>query len=155
MSADASLGAMSSSAPVVFAYDGSDFAKSAIELAGRQLRGGPALVLTVCEPFEALALGGAVVTPDVVAEVEQGVLEQAQKVAEEGVGMASPAGFEAQPLVERGVPTWRVIVETADQHDARLIVLGSHGRSGLKEVLLGSVAVSVASHSKRPVLISH
>jgi nucleotide-binding universal stress UspA family protein len=147
---------MSSDGPVIIAYDGSDFAKSAIDVASRQLRSDrPALVLTVCEPFSTLALGGAVVTPDVVAEVERGVLEQAQQVADEGVALARAAGFDAQPLVERGQPAWKVIVEVADAHGASLTVLGSHGRSGLKEVLLGSVAGSVASHSDRPVLISH
>ncbi len=146
----------SSNGPVIFAYDGSEYAKSAIARAGRELRGGgPALVLTVCEPFESLAFGGAAVSPDVAAEVERGVLEQAQRVADEGAGLATAAGFDAKPLVERGVPTWNVIVNAADKHDASLIVLGSHGRSGIKGVLLGSVAGTVASHSKRPVLISH
>jgi nucleotide-binding universal stress UspA family protein len=43
----------------------------------------------------------------------------------------------------------------ADQHDASLIVLGSHGRSGLAGAVLGSVASAVAAHSRRSVLIVH
>jgi nucleotide-binding universal stress UspA family protein len=43
----------------------------------------------------------------------------------------------------------------ADEHGARLIVLGSHGRSGLSGVFVGSVAAAVAQHSPRSVLIVH
>jgi nucleotide-binding universal stress UspA family protein len=51
--------------------------------------------------------------------------------------------------------TWKGIVEAADEQDSSLIVLGSHGRSGLAEVLIGSVAEAVAAHSRCPVLIVH
>ena len=39
--------------------------------------------------------------------------------------------------------------------DAGLIVLGSHGRSRMTDVLIGSVAQAVAAHARRPVLIVH
>jgi nucleotide-binding universal stress UspA family protein len=54
-----------------------------------------------------------------------------------------------------GAPSWKAIVEVADERDASVIVLGSHGRTGLADVLLGSVAGAVAAHSRRTVLISH
>jgi nucleotide-binding universal stress UspA family protein len=41
------------------------------------------------------------------------------------------------------------------QTDASLIVLGSHGRTGIKELMLGSVAGAVPSHTRRAVLIAH
>ena len=62
---------------------------------------------------------------------------------------------QARGLALQGAPTWKVIAAGADEHDARLIVLGSHGRSGLSDVLVGSVAAAVASHSRRSVLIAH
>jgi nucleotide-binding universal stress UspA family protein len=46
-------------------------------------------------------------------------------------------------------------MEAADDHDASLIVLGSHGKAGLGGRMAGSVAADVASHSHRPVLIVH
>jgi nucleotide-binding universal stress UspA family protein len=46
-------------------------------------------------------------------------------------------------------------VEAADEHDAGIIVMGSHGRTGARLVLLGSVAAAVARHTERPVLIVH
>jgi nucleotide-binding universal stress UspA family protein len=50
---------------------------------------------------------------------------------------------------------WRALVSLADEHEAGLVVLGSHGRTGLSEVLLGSVAAAVTQHTARPVLVVH
>lgn len=46
-----------------------------------------------------------------------------------------------------------VIVRQADALDCSLIVIGSHGRSGLPGLLLGSVAQRVLQLSRRPVLV--
>jgi nucleotide-binding universal stress UspA family protein len=141
--------------PVLFAYDGSDFANSAIEVAGRELRGGrQAIVLTVWGPLEGIPFGSTV-SRGINEEVDRGLVEEATRVTEEGVELARAAGFDATSLVVRGDPIWKLIIEVADQKDAALIVLGSHGRTGIAAVMLGSVAGAVASHSKRPVLISH
>jgi nucleotide-binding universal stress UspA family protein len=148
-----------SGAPVLIAYDGSEFAKAAIADAGSQLvPGSSAIVLTVSEPLESIPFLGAAGVPLDSTSVE-GILDAAKagadKVAEEGAQLAREAGFEAEPLVETGGPTWNRIVEVADQRDARLIVIGSRGRSGLSYAVLGSVAAAVAQHSKRSVLIVH
>lgn len=45
------------------------------------------------------------------------------------------------------------IVEVAEQHDCDLIFIGSHGRSGWGQVLLGSVTNKVLSHTTKPVLV--
>jgi nucleotide-binding universal stress UspA family protein len=67
-----------------------------------------------------------------------------------------PAGFEATGIVERTLDSiWRALVTVADDRDADLVVLGSHGRTGLTEVLLGSVAAAVTQHTARPVLVVH
>ncbi len=49
---------------------------------------------------------------------------------------------------------WQRIVQVADENDAAVVVIGSHGRSGVSYVTMGSVATAVAHHSKRPVLIT-
>ena len=69
--------------------------------------------------------------------------------------MAQAAGFRAESLALTEAPTWKGIARVADDRDASLIVLGSHGKSGLAGVFLGSVAAAVAAHSGRPVLIVH
>jgi nucleotide-binding universal stress UspA family protein len=143
-----------SDGPVLIAYDGSEEAKAAIEQAGKQLRDGrPAIVLTVWQPFGAMGFVGAPMVPPV--GVEEGFESEARRVAEEGAGLARRAGFEAEPEVERGDPVWQRIVESADEHGASILVMGSHGRTGLSRVLMGSVAGTASSHTTRAVLIAH
>ncbi|MFZ4481525.1 MAG: universal stress protein [Rhodoferax sp.] len=48
---------------------------------------------------------------------------------------------------------WRGVVEAAESLQADLIVMGSHGRSGLEKLVLGSVTQAVLSHTKLPVLV--
>jgi nucleotide-binding universal stress UspA family protein len=46
------------------------------------------------------------------------------------------------------------IVQTAEAEGADLIVLGSHGRSGIARLMLGSVSTKVVAESKVPVLVT-
>lgn len=138
--------------PIVIAYDGSDYAKAAIEQAAEQLDNGRhAIVLTVWQPFGA-AFVGVGAPPE---GFEEGIEKDAWRVAEEGAGLAREAGFDAEPAVARGDPVWQRIVEAANERDAGVVVLGSHGRTGIELVLIGSVAGAVAAHTERPVLIAH
>ena len=73
----------------------------------------------------------------------------------EVVARDEAAGFNARPATARAAPSWQGIIDAADQQGASLIALGSHGRTGLASVLIGSVAEAVAAHSKRAVLIVH
>jgi len=52
-------------------------------------------------------------------------------------------------------PIWKGIVETAEERNASLIVLGSHRRRGLAGHLLGSVAAAVVTHAAASVLVVH
>jgi nucleotide-binding universal stress UspA family protein len=47
------------------------------------------------------------------------------------------------------------IAQAAERLDADLICLGTHGRSGLRKALLGSVSSSVLSATRRPLLLAH
>ena len=140
--------------PVVFAYDGSELARRAIEEAGRQLQPGrEAFVLTVFRPYAVGFIPPPEVTFDAAAPHQ--VKEAAEQTAAQGASTAEAAGFRAQSLAVDEAPTWKGIARVADERDASLIVLGSHGKSGLTGVFLGSVASAVAAHSGRTVLIVH
>jgi nucleotide-binding universal stress UspA family protein len=54
-----------------------------------------------------------------------------------------------------GVEVSSLIALAADEADAELVVMGTHGRSGLKRLLLGSVAEAVARTASQPVLLVH
>jgi nucleotide-binding universal stress UspA family protein len=142
------------SRPVVFAYDGSELAKLAIAEAGQQLtRGRDALVLTVWQTFDVgfIPAEGMQFNAAEASEVR----DAAEQTAAEGAALAEAAGFHARSMTVQQAPAWKGIVTVADEHDASLIVLGSHGRTGLASALIGSVAEAVAAHARRAVLISH
>ncbi len=149
-----SAGTIDESGPVLFAYDGSELAGHAITEAGRQLRAGrDAVVLTVWEPFNVgfLPVGGAEFDAAGADEVKAA----AEKTASHGASLAEAAGFRAETMTAEAAPTWKGIIDAADSRDASLIVLGSHGRSGVTGLVVGSVAGAVAAHSRRSVLIVH
>jgi universal stress protein E len=60
-------------------------------------------------------------------------------------------GIEVDMVVLRGNPE-KLILETAAERGADLIVMGTHGRTGWERVMVGSVAESVIGESKIPVL---
>jgi nucleotide-binding universal stress UspA family protein len=141
--------------PVLIAYDGSDHAKSAIDQAAALLRPGmDAVVLTVSPPLRTVGFFGVAALPTIPQEILDAALDDARRVAGEGVELATAAGFNAEPLVDEGEPVWDRIVEIAGERAAAVVVIGSHGRSGLSYAAMGSVATSVAHHIKRPVLIT-
>jgi nucleotide-binding universal stress UspA family protein len=139
---------------VVFAYDGSDLAKLAIREASDLLdKPCDALVVTVWQPWDVGFVPPAGVSLDARQATE--VRRAAEQTAAEGASLAEAEGFRPQSLATESAPTWKGLVQLAEEHGARLIVLGSHGRSGLAGVLVGSVAAAVAQHSPRSVLIVH
>ena len=62
------------------------------------------------------------------------------------------AGVAADSLVVRGAPSHR-ITETARGQQVDLIVMGTHGRTGLRHMLIGSVAERVVRHAPCPVMV--
>jgi nucleotide-binding universal stress UspA family protein len=81
------------------------------------------------------------------------VRRAAEQTAAHGAALAEQAGFLARSVAIEAAPTWKGIVEAADENDASLIVLGPHRRSGLLGHLQGSVAAAVVAHSATPVLV--
>jgi nucleotide-binding universal stress UspA family protein len=140
--------------PVLFAYDGCDLAKLAIEQAGRQLAPGrEALVVCVWQTGDV-----GFVPPDerhLNAAQATEVRRAAEETAEHGASLAEKAGFRPQSVAIEAAPTWKGIVEVAEEREASLIVLGPHRRRGLVGHLLGSVTAAVASHSACSVLVVH
>jgi len=91
--------------------------------------------------------GALIPTPQVAA----GLGEAAQKALDAAV-QARRGGKVPLEAVLREGEAWEEIVAVADEIDADLIVVGTHGRHGLARALLGSVAEHVVRTSHRPVL---
>ena len=144
--------AASSGGPVLFAYDGSDLAAFAIAEAATQLPARrDALVVCVWQPVEVgfAPTDGRHFNADRATEVRNA----AEQTAAHGASLAGEAGFLACSKAVEAAPTWKGIVQTADEYSASLIVLGPHRRNGLLGHLQGSVAAAVVAHTATPVLI--
>ncbi len=79
--------------------------------------------------------------------------EQGEGAVGKVVDLAHQHGVPAQGMLVDGVPG-QAIVDTAAALGADLIVVGSHGASGLERVLLGSVSDFVVRHARCPVLVA-
>jgi nucleotide-binding universal stress UspA family protein len=145
--------------PVLFCFDGSDGSRAALRAAGRLIeRPADAVVLTVWETIETrLALTGGFATGFAMDDADLDAQEEssARSVAEDGARRANEHGYNATPMVRQSFEgAAKAILDTADEVSARLIVCGQRGRGRLRAALLGSVSHTLASHTRRPVLIA-
>jgi nucleotide-binding universal stress UspA family protein len=144
---------------ILICYDGSPDAKAAIEHGGELLKGEPATVLTVWQPFiEVLArstvgFGMVPSIPD-AEEIDQAARKNAEERAEEGAELARNAGLNAQACTcSQESTTSDAILSEADAVGASAILMGSRGLTGLKSLLLGSVSHAVIQHADRAVIV--
>ncbi len=76
----------------------------------------------------------------------------AQEEADEIAERLTNWGIKATVRIENGIP-FREILRAEAKEDVSLIVIGSHGKSNVQEMLLGSVAEQVIRKAKKPVLV--
>ena len=140
-------------ANILICYDGSDSAKHAIDAAAEILGPRRAVVLDVGPPLtaaESLAVMAPVAPGAAFEELNE---DDARQRARVGADRARGAGFDAKARADLAAPTWQGIIDVADEIDAAVIVLGSRGLNGARELLEGSVSHEVAQHAGRPLLI--
>ncbi len=98
-------------------------------------------------PVEFQQLEGAYLPQDfwanVKSEAEQSLGVYRDQIADQGI--------EVEVLVREGYPA-TVIEEEVERQDADLVVIGTRGHSGLKHLLLGSIAERVVQKAPCPVL---
>jgi nucleotide-binding universal stress UspA family protein len=96
-------------------------------------------------------VGDGYVSPQVWEDVERTARAYAQKQIDKLIARARQAGVRAKSVLLEGVPADR-IVRTAKGQRADVIVMGTHGRSGLAKLFLGSVAERVVATAPCPVM---
>ena len=137
---------------IVFATDGSPSAakasQTAIELA--RTNGAKLTVVFVIDPYPYMSLGEG--TGDAFQAYMNAAYAASAKVTEDLVEQAKKAGVTMEKSVVEGDDVASAIVMVAEQQGGDLVVVGSHGRTGIQKFILGSVASKVLTMSKVPVL---
>ena len=80
-------------------------------------------------------------------------IASAEDIMKRALGVAEKEGVKTEGMTLRGKAA-EAIVEVAGQKHAGLIVMGSHGRTGLMNLLMGSVTEHVLSHGNTAVLVA-
>jgi nucleotide-binding universal stress UspA family protein len=147
--------------PVVVAYDGSEGATRAIEVAGRLLSGRATVIVHVWEPVfhrtlaeRALAAGRVDDLPEMVVQIHQAVAHEAEMTTQQGVAAARAAGLDAAgDTIEADHGAWRAVARAARTHGAAAIVTGTRGLGAARSVLHGSVSSGLVQNAELPVLV--
>ena len=91
-------------------------------------------------------------------ELEEIVKRQEEKIRKQMSGSkekVTARGVSVNTVIQRGINPADTILEFLDEQDFDLVIMGTHGRTGLKHVLQGSVAEKVVRLSPVPVLTIH
>lgn len=144
--------------PVVFADDGSSSARTAeaVLTSWPLFTGLPVTVLTVAgNEFQYTAALAPMLYSDAMAQYTDSIRELnrlAREENEKATGRLREAGFQATGLIREGDAAHEIVV-AAREREAGLIVIGSRGQTGLRRLLLGSVARNVLLHAPCSVLV--
>lgn len=84
--------------------------------------------------------------------VESELEREGEAALKELEDVGEERGVPVETSIEHGVPH-RAILEQADERDVDLIVMGTHGRTGVRRFLIGSVAEKVVRSADVPVLV--
>jgi nucleotide-binding universal stress UspA family protein len=139
---------------ILIATDGSDFSARAVEHGARLAGavGAKLTILTVTEPFHVFSLEVDQLE-NTRPEYERHMAERGQGILASAARVATAAGADPEIMYRSGSSPYAVILKVAGEKDNDLIVLGSHGRSGVAALLLGSVTMKVLANTTKPVLV--
>jgi len=132
--------------------DFSTYAEQALDYAvtlAKQLQARVTLLHVIQPPLIAGADMGVWPSPAFVEELEAAVTRDLEGY----LARVTAAGLEGEIAVVHGVP-FQEILDTTKARQVDLIIMGTHGRTGLPHILLGSVAEKVVRLAPCPVLVA-
>jgi nucleotide-binding universal stress UspA family protein len=138
---------LKASQSILVAYDGSKCGKKALDQAISLADAcGSTLhllhVIGINDEYMALGIG-----------LEEKLNKEAVALVGQAMKKIAKAGVKADSVIVHEEQPFRAIISEAAKRKANLIVLGTHGRTGLPKILMGSVAQRVIGNAICPVLV--
>jgi nucleotide-binding universal stress UspA family protein len=136
---------------ILIPTDGSELADHGVAhgLALAKYVGAKTSIIFVVEPFPEMT-GRFLETVARYVELRK---EQATSVLDAAANAAKQAGVPCDTIQVENAQPHQGIIAAAEDKGCDLIVMSSHGRSGLSALLIGSVTNKVLTHAKTPVLV--
>lgn len=141
---------------ILVATDGSELSNKAVNsaIAMAALTGAELLALKVIPRYPQSYFEGSIpLSAEDVARVERQWAEDAQTVVDAVKAAGAAQGVTVRPMLVKSDLVSDALIQTARSEGADLIVMASHGRKGVKRLLLGSETQQVLTHSEIPVLV--
>jgi len=138
---------------ILVALDGSECSHRALDV-GVQLAKEQRARCTVCTVVDIVRAAASMTyaTGELVNDWIATLNQDAQRIESEAISKYTGVGVPLDTVVLEGYPS-SVLIDVAKDKGADLIVMGSHGRTGLKKLWLGSVAESIVQEATIPVMI--
>jgi nucleotide-binding universal stress UspA family protein len=139
---------------ILIPTDGSELAAKGVDhgLALAKGLGIPASVVSVTVPLTGFALLGILEAPAVETYSER-VSKELEELEKQIREKAAAVGVTIEFINETNLSPADAILESAQRTGCDLIVMSSHGRRGIKRMMLGSQAAEVLANSTIPVLV--
>ncbi|KQV44953.1 MULTISPECIES: universal stress protein [unclassified Duganella] len=139
---------------ILLPTDGSQLSEratqTAIEFA--KIHGARITAVSVVQPLPFVPLADAAVLPDPGA-FDREMRRNVQLGLDKVLAAASAAGIECETVLGEAISPYEVIVRTAEERHCDIILMASHGRTGLNRLFLGSETQKVLAHTHLPVLV--
>lgn len=139
---------------ILIPTDGSELAGKAVQhgLSLAKTIGAKVTAVTVLKPYQALTLAMGVAI-DTSAAYQTRVQKAAAKTVEAVADQAKALGVACETVQVEHENPYQGIIDAAQSKGCDLIVMASHGRSGVAALVLGSETLKVLTHSTLPVLV--
>lgn len=136
---------------IMVPLDGSELAKRALDEAEKLIQCfGAELILFQVVPFMPIYGSPELVTPLIVDEKQK---ESAERYLDNLAEELKKKGFRVTAVVKTGQQVAVEIIDFAKESGTDLIVMCTHGRSGITRWMLGSVALKLLTRGETPILL--
>jgi nucleotide-binding universal stress UspA family protein len=141
---------------ILVATDGSTLSKKAVTsaIALAALSGAELVAVKVTPRYPQSYFEGSLpLNPTEVSKIETQWADDAKKMLDAVVKAGKAKGVTVKAVVVKSDIVSDAIIATVKKHKADLVVMASHGRRGIKRLLLGSETQQVLTHASVPVLV--